>query len=133
MPPPAPASSSPPTADRRDLPRPGRLGAVPPDLATGHRPAHWPAFFVARELETTIAKLRANLNTPPMALRADEDQALRVIGDGPGPRVNGPAAEVLGWLTGRTDGHTLTPKPRTDGRLAAAIRSLRTARGHVSA
>ncbi|MGW0535582.1 maleylpyruvate isomerase family mycothiol-dependent enzyme [Streptomyces sp. NPDC003032] len=82
------------------------------DLATGHRPAHWPALFVARELETTTAKLRAEPNTPPMALRADEDQVLRVIGDGPGPRVNGPAAELLGWLTGRTDGHTLTVEPQ---------------------
>ncbi|MEV0528705.1 maleylpyruvate isomerase family mycothiol-dependent enzyme [Streptomyces sp. NPDC050439] len=81
------------------------------DLATGHQPAHWPALFTARELDTTTAKLRTNPHTPPMTLCADEDQILRVIGDGPGLRVNGPAAELLGWLTGRTDGHTLTTQP----------------------
>ncbi|MEU9060146.1 maleylpyruvate isomerase family mycothiol-dependent enzyme [Streptomyces sp. NPDC048430] len=82
------------------------------DLATGHRPAHWPAFFTARELETTTAKLRTTPDAPPMVLCADEDQVLRVFGDGPGPRVNGPAAELLGWLTGRTDGHALTVEPQ---------------------
>ncbi|MGW6318073.1 maleylpyruvate isomerase family mycothiol-dependent enzyme [Streptomyces sp. NPDC055099] len=81
------------------------------DLATGHSPAHWPASFTARELKKTITKLRADPHTPPMTLRADEDQVLRVIGDGPGPCVNGPAAELLGWLTGRRDGHTLTIEP----------------------
>ncbi|MFH8485019.1 maleylpyruvate isomerase family mycothiol-dependent enzyme [Streptomyces longisporoflavus] len=82
------------------------------DLATGHRPAHWPAFFTARELETTIAKLRTDPDAPPMTLCADEDQVPGVIGNGPGPRVNGPAAELLGWLTGRTDGHTLSVEPQ---------------------
>ncbi|GGV73255.1 maleylpyruvate isomerase [Streptomyces longisporoflavus] len=82
------------------------------DLATGHRPAHWPVFFTARELETTVAKLRTDPDAPPMTLCADEDQVPRVIGNGPGPRVNGPAAELLGWLTGRTDGHTLSVAPQ---------------------
>lgn len=82
------------------------------DLATGHSPAHWPASFTARELETTIERLRANPHTPPMALCADEDQAPRVIGNIPGPLVCGPGAELLGWLTGRTDGLTLTVQPQ---------------------
>ncbi|MBC2866887.1 maleylpyruvate isomerase family mycothiol-dependent enzyme [Streptomyces mexicanus] len=81
------------------------------DLATGHGPANWPAFFVARELETTVRKLREDPGAPPMALCADEDRVLRVVGDGPGPRVSGPAAELLGWLTGRTDGRPLTVRP----------------------
>ncbi|MEU0744154.1 maleylpyruvate isomerase family mycothiol-dependent enzyme [Streptomyces sp. NPDC006134] len=81
------------------------------DLATGHGPADWPAFFVARELETTVRKLCEDPDAPPMALCADEDRVLRVVGDGPGPRVTGPAAELLGWLTGRTDGRALTVRP----------------------
>ncbi|MFJ6700577.1 maleylpyruvate isomerase family mycothiol-dependent enzyme [Streptomyces sp. NPDC091272] len=81
------------------------------DLATGHAPAHWPAFFVARELESTTGKLRDDPDAPPMVLCADEDHVLRVIGDRPGPRVSGPAAEVLGWLTGRADGQALTVEP----------------------
>ncbi|MGA4844830.1 maleylpyruvate isomerase family mycothiol-dependent enzyme [Streptomyces sp. G5(2025)] len=82
------------------------------DLDAGHRPVHWPASFTARELETTTAQLRTEPTVPPMTLCADEDQVPRVIGNGPGPRVAGPAAELLGWLTGRTDGHTLTVEPR---------------------
>ncbi|MFC8130263.1 maleylpyruvate isomerase family mycothiol-dependent enzyme [Streptomyces sp. NPDC057302] len=82
------------------------------DLATGHGPAHWPALFTARELETTTANLRTDPQSPPMTLCADEDQRPRVIGDSPGPRVTGPAAELLGWLTGRTDGHPLTVEPQ---------------------
>ncbi|MFF8652649.1 maleylpyruvate isomerase family mycothiol-dependent enzyme [Streptomyces huasconensis] len=82
------------------------------DLATGHGPARWPAWFVARELETTTARLRADPKAPPMTVCADEDQVLRVVGDGQGPRVTGPAAELLGWLTGRVDGHTLIVDPQ---------------------
>ncbi|WP_367048681.1 maleylpyruvate isomerase family mycothiol-dependent enzyme [Streptomyces sp. Je 1-332] len=82
------------------------------DLDAGHTPARWPASFTARELDATTAKLRTNPHTPPMTLRADEDQVPRVLGDGPGPRVNGPAAELLGWLTRRTDGHMLSVEPR---------------------
>lgn len=81
------------------------------DLATGHGPTDWPAFFVARELETTVRRLRADPDAPPMTLRADEDQTARVVGDSQGPRVTGPAAELLGWLTGRTDGSALTVEP----------------------
>jgi maleylpyruvate isomerase len=81
------------------------------DLATGHRPADWPPFFVVRELETTLRNLREKPDAPSMTLRADEDQVLHPIGDGDGPHVSGPAAELLGWLTGRTDGRALTVEP----------------------
>ncbi|WP_369211866.1 maleylpyruvate isomerase family mycothiol-dependent enzyme [Streptomyces flavofungini] len=81
------------------------------DLAAGHRPADWPARFVAHELETTTERLRADPHSPPMTLCADEDQLPRVIGGGEGPRVCGPAAELLGWLTGRTGGHSLSLVP----------------------
>ncbi|MFI1566590.1 maleylpyruvate isomerase family mycothiol-dependent enzyme [Streptomyces sp. NPDC020490] len=81
------------------------------DLATGHGPADWPAFFVARELETTVGKLRGDPDAPPLTLCADEDRTVRVVKDGQGPRVTGPAAELLGWLTGRTDGRALTVEP----------------------
>jgi maleylpyruvate isomerase len=81
------------------------------DLATGHGPSHWPASFAARELEATVTKLRENPVAPPMTLRADEDPTPRAVGDRPGPRVTGPTAELLGWLTGRTDGSALTVRP----------------------
>ncbi|GGU98973.1 maleylpyruvate isomerase [Streptomyces litmocidini] len=81
------------------------------DLGRGHRPVDWPPFFVARELATTTAGLRERDDVPGMVLIADEDRVLRPVGDGRGPRVTGPAAALLGWLTGRADGHGLTPDP----------------------
>ncbi|MEU0068891.1 maleylpyruvate isomerase family mycothiol-dependent enzyme [Streptomyces sp. NPDC006332] len=82
------------------------------DLATGHRPVDWPDFFVALELETTVQNLRDSPEAPAMVLRADEDQVLHRVGaGGHGPRVSGPAAELLGWLTGRTDGRALAVEP----------------------
>jgi maleylpyruvate isomerase len=81
------------------------------DLATGHRPADWPPCLVERELARTAETLNDRPDAPPMVLLADEDQVLREVGDGGGPRVSGPAAELLGWLTGRTDGTVLTVDP----------------------
>jgi maleylpyruvate isomerase len=81
------------------------------DLATGHRPADWPPCLVERELARTAETLNDRPDAPAMVLLADEDQVLREVGDGGGPRVSGPAAELLGWLTGRTDGTVLTVDP----------------------
>ncbi|MFK8910499.1 maleylpyruvate isomerase family mycothiol-dependent enzyme [Streptomyces sp. YS-3] len=81
------------------------------DLAHGYRPADWPPFFVARELATTVAGLRNRDDFPGMVVSADEDRVVRPVGDGEGPRVSGPAAELLGWLTGRTDGRGLSVDP----------------------
>ncbi|GGR03726.1 maleylpyruvate isomerase [Streptomyces cinereoruber] len=81
------------------------------DLGRGHRPADWPPFFIARELATTAAGLRERDDAPGMVLIADEDRVLRPVGGGRGPRVSGPATALLGWLTGRADGHGLTLDP----------------------
>ncbi|WP_186785491.1 maleylpyruvate isomerase family mycothiol-dependent enzyme [Streptomyces misionensis] len=81
------------------------------DLATGHGPDRWPALLVARELRTTVQRLRDDPAAPPMTLVAVEDRVPRVVGAGAGPRVTGPAAELLGWLTGRTDGGSLAVEP----------------------
>ncbi|MET9174756.1 maleylpyruvate isomerase family mycothiol-dependent enzyme [Streptomyces misionensis] len=81
------------------------------DLATGHGPDHWPAHMVAHELETTVQGLRDDPDAPPMTLVAVEERVPRVVGAGPGPRVAGPAAQLLGWLTRRTDGRALTVEP----------------------
>jgi maleylpyruvate isomerase len=81
------------------------------DLATGHEPAHWPAPFVQRELATVAAALHDRSDAPALVLLADEDRVPRPIGDRAGPQVSGPAAHLLGWLTGRTDGRILTVDP----------------------
>ncbi|MFJ9931179.1 maleylpyruvate isomerase family mycothiol-dependent enzyme [Streptomyces misionensis] len=81
------------------------------DLATGHGPDRRPALLVGRELETTVRRLRDDPGAPLMTLVADEDRIPRVTGAGPGPRVTGPAADLPGWLTGRTDGGALAVEP----------------------
>ncbi|MEU9000449.1 maleylpyruvate isomerase family mycothiol-dependent enzyme [Streptomyces sp. NPDC048551] len=81
------------------------------DLGCGHQPEDWPAFFVARELAATVARLRERGDVSGMVLIADEDRVLRLVGGGRGPLLSGPAAALLGWLTGRTDGRGLTVEP----------------------
>ncbi|MFD5271812.1 maleylpyruvate isomerase family mycothiol-dependent enzyme [Streptomyces sp. NPDC058335] len=81
------------------------------DLATGHRPTDWPPRFVEQELATTAEALRERTDAPAMVLLADGGQVLRQVGGGSGPQVSGPAAELLGWLTGRADGTVLTVDP----------------------
>ncbi|MFH8893812.1 hypothetical protein [Streptomyces sp. NPDC017949] len=46
-----------------------------------------------------------------MRISADEDPSGHGIGAGPGPRVQGTAAGLLAWLTGRSDGTALTVDP----------------------
>jgi maleylpyruvate isomerase len=81
------------------------------DLATGHSPTDWPPCLVERELARTAEALNDRPGAPAMMLLADEDKVLRQVGDREGPRISGPAAELLGWLTGRTDGTVLTVDP----------------------
>ncbi|MFE2049533.1 maleylpyruvate isomerase N-terminal domain-containing protein [Streptomyces sp. NPDC059459] len=81
------------------------------DLAAGHEPAHWPAPFVQREPSTVAAALNDRGDAPALVLLADEDRVPRPIGDRAGPQASGPAAHLLGRLTGRTDGRTLTVGP----------------------
>lgn len=81
------------------------------DLATGHRPADWPPALVERELAATAGRLDQRPHAPAMVLCADEDQVPRPVGGGRGPRVSGPAAELVGWLSGRTDGGALRVDP----------------------
>jgi maleylpyruvate isomerase len=89
------------------------------DLATGHRPDDWPQVFVARELAATVGELRDSPDAPSMVLCVDGNQVPHVVGEGRQPRVSGSAAELLGWLIGRTDGSALTIDP--PGPLPAAL------------
>ncbi|OKK16317.1 hypothetical protein AMK16_24940 [Streptomyces sp. CB00455] len=84
------------------------------DLAAGHTPAQWPDAFVARETRRTLGRLLHDPAMPPLRLRVEGDPAVHSFGDGRGPLVSGPAAEVLAWLAGRTDGSALTVEPPGD-------------------
>ncbi|MFD0327452.1 hypothetical protein ACFQZC_02510 [Streptacidiphilus monticola] len=81
------------------------------DLDMGHRPADWPEQFVVRELATTVDRLRRRPDAPAMVLHVAGGAGAHAVGGGAGPRVSGPAAELLGWLSGRIDGSALSVDP----------------------
>lgn len=79
------------------------------DLAAGYSPADWPAGFVRRTLDQVVPQLPDRAGSLVSWLRATEGGSWQV-GD-TGCEVTGPAAELLGWLLGRADGHGLSPEP----------------------
>lgn len=81
------------------------------DLATAYAPHHWPVTFTTRELNETLTWLRKDSAMPPLRFRADEDGAVHCVGEGTGPLVTGSRADILAWLTGRSDGNPLTTAP----------------------
>lgn len=81
------------------------------DLAAGYAPADWPAAFALRELHTTVGRLDDDPAMAPVRIATAEEAVVRTVGEGPGPLVRGSAAEVLAWLTGRSDGHALSVEP----------------------
>jgi maleylpyruvate isomerase len=85
------------------------------DLATGYRPADWPAEFVTDNLPEIARSFAGREDTPSCLLRpagggfgplqigpvAPEQPA------SPGVSVSGPPAGLLAWLIGRDDGSAL--------------------------
>jgi maleylpyruvate isomerase len=78
------------------------------DLATGYRPADWPAEFVAGNLPEVAGSFAGRDDAPSCLLRADgSDAAWRIGPGGPGAppvSVAGSPVDLLAWLTGRGDG-----------------------------
>jgi maleylpyruvate isomerase len=81
------------------------------DLAAGYRPADWPRAFVAATLPQVAGQFGGRDDAPACLLRADGmADAWRIGADRPGTApvtVQGPAASLLAWLTGRSDGSGL--------------------------
>ncbi|MGI8332095.1 maleylpyruvate isomerase family mycothiol-dependent enzyme [Actinomadura scrupuli] len=76
------------------------------DLDAGYSHADWPDSYVHWELEETFAWLAEHGGLAAGRVRVT-DAGLEVrLGDG--PEISGPARELLGWLTGRTDGTNLS-------------------------
>jgi maleylpyruvate isomerase len=96
------------------------------DLDVGYTPAHWPAPFVRRQLDRVAEERRLRDDTPPLTLRATDDVAEHVLGDGAGPVVSGPRAALLAWLLGRSRGTGLTVRPdgAADGATEGALPTL---------
>jgi maleylpyruvate isomerase len=82
------------------------------DLRVGVTPDHWPAGFVAHELNGVTAAFNARENPPAMRLHAtDTDTRYEVSSSNDAPVIRGRQASLLAWLTGRSAGDDLT----TDG------------------
>lgn len=80
------------------------------DLDVGYTPAHWAVPFVSRQLARTVEDRRLRDDTPPMTLRATDDDVEYTLGQD-GPVVSGPQAALLAWLTGRSPGAGLSVHP----------------------
>jgi maleylpyruvate isomerase len=72
------------------------------DLDLGYTPAHWPADFVEPMLHRVAGDFSVRADAPELTLVSDDGQSWAVRGGG--QMVSGPAAALLGWLIGRSDG-----------------------------
>lgn len=80
------------------------------DLGTGYGPADWPAAFVRRALDETVRAFGRRDDVPAVTLEID-DAGVEHLGAEAPVTVVGDAAEVLGWLTGRSSGAGLRVDP----------------------
>jgi maleylpyruvate isomerase len=76
------------------------------DLDTGARVTDLPAGVVDTLLDDVTGTIASREDAPPLLLVAtDRDRTWQVGAEG--TRVSGPAAELIAWLTGRSDGAAL--------------------------
>ncbi|WP_431887095.1 maleylpyruvate isomerase family mycothiol-dependent enzyme [Micromonospora wenchangensis] len=87
------------------------------DLATGYRPADWPAAFAPHLLHEVVGGLAERPDAPALVLRpTDGNRPELVLGDAQdAPQVTGTSAALAAWLIGRSSGDGLTVTP--DGAL----------------
>jgi maleylpyruvate isomerase len=76
------------------------------DLAAGYQPADWPDDFTGTELSRVTALMNRRADAPPMILTCPT--ALH-LGTSPPVDITGPAAPLLAWLSGRSNGSGLHP------------------------
>ncbi|MFI6764615.1 maleylpyruvate isomerase family mycothiol-dependent enzyme [Streptomyces sp. NPDC050355] len=77
------------------------------DLATGYTFAQVPPQAARWIIDDLIAAQRRREDVPPMRIEATDTDLAHELGTG-GPTIRGARADLLGWLTGRTDGTGLT-------------------------
>ncbi|MCF4137795.1 maleylpyruvate isomerase family mycothiol-dependent enzyme [Streptomyces sp. Tue 6430] len=80
------------------------------DLGIGYELEDLPEEFVAREIDFLADRFRGHGDVPPTRLSGDGGGTWTTGGGAPGGpvEVGGPAADLLGWLSGRRDGSALT-------------------------
>ncbi|MGH8824905.1 MAG: maleylpyruvate isomerase family mycothiol-dependent enzyme [Jiangellaceae bacterium] len=79
------------------------------DLDAGYTPADWAPWFVDRALAETLRMFGRRDDVPGLTLVVDG--TTERLGPGGDTTVSGPAAAMLGWLTGRSAGDDLSVDP----------------------
>ncbi|MGW1514467.1 maleylpyruvate isomerase family mycothiol-dependent enzyme [Streptomyces sp. NPDC002394] len=79
------------------------------DLGVGHELEDLPEEFVQREIVFLTERFTGNADVPPTRVLATDGPGSWTTGAAEGSEVtvSGPAAELLGWLSGRRDGSAL--------------------------
>ncbi|MET8813362.1 maleylpyruvate isomerase family mycothiol-dependent enzyme [Streptomyces sp. NPDC004549] len=85
------------------------------DLGTGYELEDLPAEFTERETDFLTERFARHPDVPPTVLVSETGRTWKTGGGAPGGpvTVEGPAAELLGWLAGRRDGSALTVRGGT--------------------
>ncbi|WP_103961747.1 maleylpyruvate isomerase family mycothiol-dependent enzyme [Nonomuraea solani] len=82
------------------------------DLDAGHTPADWPASFVRRELHDCLACWPYDRSTISEVIIKEGTRTIAEWHNlGTGPGVTGAPADMLAWLTGRSDGKGVSLLP----------------------
>ncbi|MHA6763420.1 maleylpyruvate isomerase family mycothiol-dependent enzyme [Streptacidiphilus sp. PAMC 29251] len=79
------------------------------DLGLDYTPAHWPAAFVAEQLAALTTRYRGSADLPLLLLQDSDTGSGYVLGSGTSPELElaAPAAALVAWLSGRSDGAAL--------------------------
>lgn len=77
------------------------------DLAAGYRFAEVPPPTARLIIDDLVDAQRRREGVPPLRIEATDTDLTHELGTG-GPTIRGTQADLLGWLTGRTTGATLT-------------------------
>ncbi len=82
------------------------------DLGIGYELEDLPTEFVEREIDFLAERFSGHKDVPSTGLAADNGRVWTTGGEAEGGPivVEGPAADLLGWLAGRRDGSALTVK-----------------------
>jgi len=78
------------------------------DLATGRTVDDWPDDLAATVFDAVVAAFTTRADFPTMTLHVEDHSDTRTFGDSSSPLVvSGTRTDVLTWLLGRSNGHTL--------------------------
>lgn len=78
------------------------------DLDVGHEPDAWSVTWAANTLPDAVRELDTRAGEPLLLTASDTDTTVGTPG---GRTISGTTAELLAWVTGRSDGTALSSEP----------------------